>query len=175
MLKAVQNEIMGDAPIEENPEPVVTIQNTFIQDAKATANTLAEIASVMFEPEPIETSLILPNLERLSISDLEYVSSKIGVYSGEVRVMIEQKKAERIEELRARLAADADELAALNPAPTKTKKAAVSTPKYRDPEKPENTWAGRGKQPLWLKEKIEAGENLEDFLIEQPVPEDTGF
>lgn len=183
MLKAVQNEIMGDAPIEENPEPVVTIQNTFIQDAKATANTLAEIASVMFEPEPIETRLILPNLERLSISDLEYVSSKIGVYSGEVRVMIEQKKAERIEELRARLAADAAELAALNPTPTKTKKAAISepsTPKYRDSAKPENTWAGRGKQPLWLKKKLEAGEKLEDFLIEppvvaDPVPEDTGF
>lgn len=91
--------------------------------------------------------------------------------------MIEQKKAERIQELRAKLAADAAELAALNPAKTKTKKVVSnpSTPKYRDPAKPENTWAGRGKQPRWLKEKLEAGASLEDFLIEQQVPEDTGF
>ncbi|MBK8123995.1 MAG: H-NS histone family protein [Dokdonella sp.] len=41
--------------------------------------------------------------------------------------------------------------------------------KYRDPEKPENTWAGRGKMPNWLKEKVDAGAKLEDFLIDKPA------
>lgn len=151
MLKAVTNEIMGDSPIEENE-----------QELAVEADTIPECSLA-----PIETRLVLPTLGRLSISDMEYISDKLRVYSEEVRAMIEQNRAARIEELRARLAADAAELAALHPAPTK--KVAISnpsTPKYRDPAKPENTWAGRGKQPLWLKEKIEAGAKIEDFLIE---------
>jgi len=57
------------------------------------------------------------------------------------------------------------------------KRRAPGTPKYRNPADPTQTWAGRGKQPIWLKEKLEAGANLEDFLIDkpEPVPEDTGF
>jgi hypothetical protein len=38
-----------------------------------------------------------------------------------------------------------------------------SKPKYQDPAKPENTWAGKGKQPGWLKEKLEAGASLMIF------------
>ena len=38
-------------------------------------------------------------------------------------------------------------------------------PKYRDPEDPGNTWAGRGKRPRWLEAKLEAGARLEDFRI----------
>src|SRR5262245_38513151 len=33
--------------------------------------------------------------------------------------------------------------------------------KYRDKEG--NTWAGRGAQPVWLREKLKAGAKLEDF------------
>lgn len=28
-----------------------------------------------------------------------------------------------------------------------------------------NTWSGRGLTPVWLRERIESGENKEDFLI----------
>jgi DNA repair protein RadC len=38
-------------------------------------------------------------------------------------------------------------------------------PKYRDPENPENTWAGRGCHPAWLRRRLAAGGRLEDFLI----------
>lgn len=38
-------------------------------------------------------------------------------------------------------------------------------PKYRDPENPGGTWSGRGLQPRWLRERLEAGAKLEDFLI----------
>lgn len=34
--------------------------------------------------------------------------------------------------------------------------------KFRDGE---NTWAGRGKRPRWLQEKLAAGAKLEDFLV----------
>jgi DNA-binding protein H-NS len=37
--------------------------------------------------------------------------------------------------------------------------------KYRD--KDGNTWAGRGAQPVWLREKLKGGANLEDFAVEK--------
>jgi DNA-binding protein H-NS len=38
-------------------------------------------------------------------------------------------------------------------------------PKYRDKEG--NTWAGRGAQPVWLREKLKAGSKLEDFAVQK--------
>jgi DNA-binding protein H-NS len=35
--------------------------------------------------------------------------------------------------------------------------------KFRDKEG--NTWAGRGAQPVWLREKLKAGAKLEDFAV----------
>ena len=37
--------------------------------------------------------------------------------------------------------------------------------KYRDKEG--NTWAGRGAQPVWLREKLKAGAKLEDFGVQK--------
>jgi DNA-binding protein H-NS len=37
--------------------------------------------------------------------------------------------------------------------------------KYRD--KQGNTWAGRGAQPVWLREKLNAGARLEDFAVQK--------
>ena len=39
--------------------------------------------------------------------------------------------------------------------------------KYRDKEG--NTWAGRGAQPVWLREKLKAGAKLEDFAVQKTV------
>jgi DNA-binding protein H-NS len=38
-------------------------------------------------------------------------------------------------------------------------------PKYRNPEEPSQTWAGRGKQPRWLTAALKAGRKIEDFEI----------
>ena len=38
-------------------------------------------------------------------------------------------------------------------------------PKYRNPNKSSETWAGRGKQPRWLTAQLKRGKKLEDFLI----------
>jgi DNA-binding protein H-NS len=40
--------------------------------------------------------------------------------------------------------------------------------KYRD--KSGNTWAGRGVQPVWLREKLKAGSRLEDFAVQKTSP-----
>ena len=39
-------------------------------------------------------------------------------------------------------------------------------PKYRNPAKREETWTGRGRQPLWLVHEISTGKKLESFLIQ---------
>jgi DNA-binding protein H-NS len=38
-------------------------------------------------------------------------------------------------------------------------------PKYRNPENPAETWAGRGLKPRWLTAAIKSGKKVEDFLI----------
>ena len=38
-------------------------------------------------------------------------------------------------------------------------------PKYRNPAKPSETWAGRGKQPRWVTEQLRSGKKLDDFRI----------
>jgi DNA-binding protein H-NS len=37
--------------------------------------------------------------------------------------------------------------------------------KYRD--RSGNTWAGRGAQPRWLREKLKAGAKIEDFAVQK--------
>lgn len=59
------------------------------------------------------------------------------------------------------------------PAAGKTKKAARASSnkgvkvaaKYRNPARPEQTWAGRGQQPKWLAAEIVKGKVLGDFAI----------
>ena len=38
-------------------------------------------------------------------------------------------------------------------------------PKFRNPDKPSETWAGRGKQPRWLKKQLRTGKRMDDFRI----------
>src|SRR6266852_8211865 len=41
-------------------------------------------------------------------------------------------------------------------------------PKYRNPENPAETWAGRGLKPKWLAAALKTGKKLEDFSISAP-------
>jgi DNA-binding protein H-NS len=41
--------------------------------------------------------------------------------------------------------------------------------KYRNPDNPSETWAGRGLRPRWLAAAIKDGKKLEDFAIAAPT------
>src|ERR1700686_1709663 len=43
-------------------------------------------------------------------------------------------------------------------------------PKYRNPENPSETWAGRGLKPRWLTAAIKTGKKADDFLIAGSAP-----
>ena len=38
-------------------------------------------------------------------------------------------------------------------------------PKYKNPENPNQTWSGRGRQPAWFKTALEKGKAPSDFAI----------
>jgi DNA-binding protein H-NS len=38
-------------------------------------------------------------------------------------------------------------------------------PKYRNPDDPTETWAGRGKRPRWLAKQLRSGRRMDDFRI----------
>ena len=38
-------------------------------------------------------------------------------------------------------------------------------PKYRNPERPSETWSGRGKQPRWVGAQLRTGKKVDDLLI----------
>src|SRR6266508_4870933 len=38
-------------------------------------------------------------------------------------------------------------------------------PKYRNPDRPSETWAGRGKKPRWLAAQLKSGTRIDDFRI----------
>ena len=37
--------------------------------------------------------------------------------------------------------------------------------KYRNPERPSETWSGRGKQPRWVVAQLKSGKRIDDFRI----------
>lgn len=46
-----------------------------------------------------------------------------------------------------------------------SKKGTIVEPTHQNPDDLTETWAGRGKHPRWLREKIENGAKVEDFKI----------
>jgi DNA-binding protein H-NS len=42
-------------------------------------------------------------------------------------------------------------------------------PKYRNPDNPAETWAGRGLKPRWLAAALKSGKKLEHFAIAAPA------
>lgn len=38
-------------------------------------------------------------------------------------------------------------------------------PKYRNPKNPVQTWSGRGRQPVWIKEALQDGHSLDEYAI----------
>lgn len=104
----------------------------------------------------------MPNIEKLSHAELIELR-------GEVDALIIQRQGEEKAALKERLAElakaqgfDLSEIVG-NGRGRKGTKVAV---KYRDPNKPENTWTGRGRMPRWMAEATrKRGVTKEDFAV----------
>lgn len=101
-------------------------------------------------------------IQTLSIEEL----SKLNTFISEVMIVKKDEEIEKalqpLNQLAQTLGIPVAEL--LNKKPKrKTKDELVPT--HRDPKDPTNTWSGRGQRPKWLREALEQGANLDDFLI----------
>jgi DNA-binding protein H-NS len=107
------------------------------------------------------------DLNGLSISELEQLI-------GDAKARIEALKKQQYAELRRALEAQARsagfdiyELFATgrSRAPTAAGEKRVVAPKYRNPADSSQTWTGRGKQPIWVRDALAKGKTLEQLAI----------
>jgi DNA-binding protein H-NS len=73
------------------------------------------------------------------------------------------KRADALKKELASMGADYAEVGRIAAFGRKRRKVA---PKYRNP-KTGDTWAGRGAQPVWMREAIKGGKKPDDFLIDK--------
>lgn len=99
-------------------------------------------------------------LEMLEIAELRRVSKKVEKL---IEGYEDRKMREALAAAEEAARAHGYSLSELSDA--KKKSGSKVAPKYAHPENAELTWTGRGRQPRWIKELIEAGSNLEDLKI----------
>ncbi|MEA2904625.1 MAG: DNA-binding protein [Alphaproteobacteria bacterium] len=96
------------------------------------------------------------NLASLSVEALLKLRNEIGA--------LLSRKAEGLKKELASLSADYAEVGRIAVYGKKGKTKSKVAAKYRD-DKTGITWAGRGAQPVWMREAIKAGKSPDDFLI----------
>src|SRR5262249_53446565 len=71
----------------------------------------------------------------------------------------------KIAEEKAQLEGKLRRLGAASPRDRKRRPYPPGLSKYRNPARPSETWAGRGRQPRWLSDQLRLGKKLNDFRI----------
>lgn len=93
------------------------------------------------------------DFDRMSIDDLWSLHIEVS------RLLQEKMKTEKI--------ALEERLRTLNAPPPARRPYPPVDAKYRNPERPSETWSGRGKQPRWLVAQIKSGKRIDEFQIRQ--------
>jgi DNA-binding protein H-NS len=97
-----------------------------------------------------------PNLADMSVDALLKLRADVGAALS--------RRAKELESQLSRLGGEIGSRTKTRGSSLKGRKVAV---KYRDNSG--NTWAGRGAQPIWLRDKLKAGAKLEDFAVHKGV------
>lgn len=100
------------------------------------------------------------NLNTLSLKELKKLRKDVDTAIADFE---NRKKREALAELEKKAAELGFSLSELTGKAGKVKK--VSPPKYRNPNDPDQTWTGRGRIPLWMKEYEAKGGSRDDALI----------
>jgi DNA-binding protein H-NS len=107
----------------------------------------------------MENSMVQRNLSSMTVDALLKLRDEIGT-------VLSRRADDLKTELKAIAAdyADVGRIAVFGKKSLRGRKVPI---KYRD--KASNTWAGRGAQPLWMREAINKGAKRDDFLVSKPV------
>jgi|SRR5262245_5546970 len=95
------------------------------------------------------------NLTSMSIDALLKLRDEIGT-----------ALSKRADALKKELASMGTDYAAVGRIAAYGRRKRKVAPKYRNP-KTGDTWAGRGAQPVWMREAIRGGKKPDDFLIDK--------
>lgn len=101
------------------------------------------------------------DLEKMSLPELTQLQKDV---SKAIKTFEQRQRKEALEAAEAAAREAGFALSDLIGSGKKTGKQAAPA-KYRHPENPAMTWSGRGRQPAWYKEQIEAGASMDDLLI----------
>lgn len=102
------------------------------------------------------------DLQNMSLKELKNLQKDV---SKAVASYEERKRKEALDALEAKAQEMGFSLTELTGSTKKSSKVALP-PKYQHPENSALTWSGRGRQPRWIKEGLDSGKSLNDFLIE---------
>ena len=84
-----------------------------------------------------------------------------------LREKLDSVLSKKLSEERKRLNRRIEELKRGDVSPTSARRPYPRVlPKYRNPDRPTQTWAGRGKTPRWIVAQLRAGKRLDDFRIQ---------
>ncbi len=107
----------------------------------------------------------MPNIDISSLSIKE-----LNELIGQAQSQIAKKEKALVAEAKAKMSAIAQEygysLETIMSTPAKGRGSrGKAEPKYRNPNDPTQTWAGRGRKPTWLETALKQGKKLESFKI----------
>lgn len=102
------------------------------------------------------------DLNGMSLKDLKKLRKDVDQA---IASFEERQRQQALAELESKAKEMGFSLSELTGGKAKTKGRSVSAPKYRDPEDPDRTWTGRGRQPEWFKEALAKGKDPEEMLI----------
>ena len=107
------------------------------------------------------------NLDAMTIDEMWQLHEEIGRVLS-IRLTSEKRELEkRLARLRRESEISQSKPADEQPreVPRERRKYPTVFPKYRNPNKPFETWSGRGKQPRWLTAALKSGQTIEEFVI----------
>jgi len=97
----------------------------------------------------------------------EEIARLIAELNAELNSRAKAEKVKLVDEIREKAEALNIPLADLLQEVSKPKKRKIGmiTPKYRNPDNPDETWSGRGHKPKWMLSQLKKGKSLDDLLI----------
>lgn len=109
------------------------------------------------------------NLSDYSVEELEKLQNRVGTAIKDAEVKKRSDAIAAAEKIARDAGLTLEELVTMTPTGRKRRaksSAKVSAaPKYANPNNPDQTWTGKGRQPGWARDHVESGKSIKDLEI----------
>ena len=107
------------------------------------------------------------NVKAMALPDLIVLRDEVLAEIAAKQVEARASFVDEMRELAAARGLDLKELVDIKRGARRGAATGTVVAKYRNPANVTETWAGRGRQPVWVREHVEGGGSLEDLLIDK--------